>query len=258
MIPGQEVGNARATFCRSSAWLSGLLLVVTGLGLAGSLIRYRLCGTCDGLAYYLAQAIKPRHPAEALPRLDCPDCGDRRNISLFKSWMMPNVAEPVSLILRSLCGPEEGGALVALKQLVLQDGKNPDDLQLQSSDVAITNARFFESEGKTSLLLLLETEAPAAEIVMIEPEGRVLDYVRVACTDSTADLRAAFLKDSGPDGTSLVVLSPLGSFAREAKTTLSYRLDQWGRPPRQEVIPWKPGDAIFRLRLRGDRLECLR
>ena len=249
---------------KSPVWLIGVLLVVTGLGFAGSMVRYRPCISCDGLALYLNQ-VHPRRPVELLPRVDCPDCGDRGKVSLFKSWMRPKVADSVAAILRGLSAPVHGVSHLALKDLLLENGKSLSEFQGLSIGNEFTCARFMEVEGKTVLLLILDTSSsanPATAIMLVSPDGRLLDYVQVSGSNGEVDVRAAFLEKPGEEGAQLAILPRRGFFApgQGVELRLDFRVDQWTRPPRQFAFTWKGSEAelICPLRIRGGRLECLR
>ena len=91
----------------STGWLIGGIALLTGLGLAAALIPIRACRSCDGLALHLHQLTSPVRGTVPLPRIDCPDCGDRGKVSLFRSWMRPRVSVTIAAVLRELKGASE-------------------------------------------------------------------------------------------------------------------------------------------------------
>jgi len=201
----------------------------------------------------------PSLPPVPPPRIGCPDCGDSGNVSLFRSFR-PRVSPTVGLVLRGATLSEGFDSIQALKSLVLADGKDPTaflgGLVLLQAD--FIQARYVESDGRTHLLLLMDSSTPlrpehsTIAAVLLSPEGRALDCVRFACENLDTDLVPEIFVEPLADGTRVKV----SRSGRGLKETFTYRVAHWQRPDREGVA--KEGDPIFcALRISGDRFEVL-
>lgn len=240
----------------STSWLIGGLLLVTGLGLVGTLLALQPCRSCDGLALYLHRISSPSIPPRPPPRINCPDCADRGKVSLFRSWIRPRVSEPVAGILRSMSAGQAAMVVVQLNQLVQDDGKDPDAFLAGSS--LLMDRRFLEAEGKIYLVLLLQAfnrlpDNSARTAVLLTEDGRALDRVLVGTDGHNASISVGFLEQAPVDGPQIAFGWKV---ARWPDAVKSCHVDQWQRPAR-ELLSGNPDDPLIQLAIRGDRFEVL-
>lgn len=243
----------------------GLILAVvliTALGVAGTMLPVRPCGSCDALATRRLQL--PNPPAHY--RLDCPDCSDGGKVSLWRAWR-PRVAKPIARILRELKNPATANLTPLLRPMLGLEGMDLDAYaHFLATEGWIGRPRFANVEGTPYLVLLARYSSSimpgdsSAGVFLLHPEGRALDCFKMTCSNRLAELSATFLDPPGIDGAHVAVIPSPGSFFKEVVPTISYRLDQWRQPLREGKVPGKGAPetgGICRLRIRADRIEIL-
>ena len=241
----------------SAGGLIAVLVALTALGIGGSLIPVRSCVTCAGLTSQMERMAT--YPSYS-PRLDCPDCGDRGKISLFRSWMKPRVSEPVARILRSMPGPGEFDALNVLEEVLRTDGKEPNAflngktgvefVHIPSRFMAFVAARFIEVGGRTRLILLLRPvlSMNAVSAVLLSHEGQALDCVFVVTgAAGGVELRGGVVDKNPPDRPCVEI-----AIMVDSGRTDSCRLNQY--PSHIREISVKK-DSVLRLSVQDDRFE---
>ena len=249
----------------SAGWLVAAIVIVTGIGIAGSTIPLRPCRTCDGLIPELLSrfSVLPQTP----PRLNCPDCADRGKETVFHSWMRPRVAEPLARFIRGLKG-DCRGSLQSLEPVLEAEGQNltPFLRHMKATQSYFSRACFMNVGQKKTLILLVNycgTIMPGdsgAAVFLFTPDGRLLDFVHLTCSDRYGDLHAEFLNGSFADGAHVIVHPEPGSFLSVLPEELRYELYGCRQMPRAGVI--RAPDAfgaggISRIRIQGERLEVL-
>lgn len=229
-----------------SGWLVGAIILLTSLGIAGTIVPLRPCGICDGLALKSTPA----------SRVDCPDCGDRGKVSVFRALMGHRVAESVGGVVRSCRNPES--ALLLLKTAIEADGKTPGTFLFEnSSAIPAIAPRFVVANERRYLILLIRWPAPSGgytegvSVLLLSLEGSVLDRVDVLYSAFDTELAATVLDAPAPDG-GRITINPKPGDALPS----SYRLFQWQRPSREGFVQGASGD-VGRLAIRERRLEVL-
>jgi hypothetical protein len=241
---------------RASA--GGLVLsvvVLTGLGLAGSLVPVKTCRSCDGLAHLLLMRTSPSRPPRPPPRIGCPDCTDRGKVSLIGSWMRPKVASSIAALLRGLKDPEGLDARRALDLIVRDSGTAYFDF-LKHSPPGMNyfrGAEFVEAEEKLYLLLIADSGSstiPGSEgllVILLSAEGRALDFVDVSCSSREGILFSTVFPQDGRIAIHRTCDGP-------GDRPVSYRILLWNDFDRE--IRGMGGD-VCNVGIRGDRLEVL-
>jgi len=225
--------------------LAVALLLLTALGLAGAFIPFKPCGACHGFA----------RKSTARP-LNCPDCADRGNVSLFRSWI-PGVSEPVGEFLGVLREGQVPFVFGELHQLVRNHGE--DSEAFLAGSTILLNQRFIDAEGKTYLVLILQAfntiaDTSARTAILLTADGRPLDRVLVSTDGHNASLNGGFLERAPGDGPRLV----FGwNVSRWPEALRSYQVEQWQRPARELLLRGKRDDPLLHLLIRGDRFEIL-
>ena len=127
-------------------------------------------------------------------------------------------------------------------------------------------ARFVRAEGTLYLVItanyrgMLMPGDTAAGVLLLHPDGRVLDWVQMSSSTRQAFLDARILEKTGSDGAQMVVIPASGFFLNFLESTISCRLDQWRREPRELVVPAAgspEADGVCRMRIRGDQIQIL-
>jgi hypothetical protein len=236
----------------SAAWLIGVpLILITALGVGGAFLRFRKCMSCGAL-------VRETEPPRPLIILNCPDCGDRGKVSVFRAWTGPRVSDPVAGFLRSLAAEEGPAAFECLNQMIRNDGKDPETFLAGSSRVL--DARFLDAEGKTYLVLIMGafTKNPsgaARTALLIRSDGRASDRALVTFSGPSAQPNEVIHGPTPPDGTRVAIYWHVAR--RWPETADSYQVDLWERPGHETQLKGKPEDPIVRLAIRGDRFEVL-
>lgn len=230
------------------------ILLVIGLGLAGSLIPLKECAGCSGLSHFLHSLQSPSIPPIPPPRIGCPDCADRGQVSLFRSWIGPRVAPAVAAIPHEIVHQERAGFYRPLADLVVADGKDAlAFLQTYEGSAILQNIRFIDSEGETFLVLLLDASLrgtpslTATVALLLSLEGRALDSVRVSCLGEESESRARIVPYPY-SGQELIVID-----SKMSARPLSVRVDQWQREPQDLMFTGDSGNEICGLSIKGRR-----
>ena len=236
------------------AAVGGLILtiaVLTGLGAAGALIRFKACKSCEGLVQHFIQKADPVNRPFGLR---CPDCADRGKVSLFRSWMRPRVSPDVAALVRGLKDPYYGDSRLALERIVLESGPN----YAGFLKGALPNfhyfdgAGFLEGEQKTYLALFsylgpgIVRESDGITVILLSAEGKALDFIQITWSTAAGPLSATI-----DDGTAVLVHAD-EDFTPGVLGT--YRLSQWKGGVREGKAR---KDEVCRFRVRNDRLELI-
>lgn len=237
----------------SPGGLTLAVVLITGLGIAGSLLPFKTCRSCDGLAHFLLMGTSPSLPPRPPPRVGCPDCSDRGKVSLFRSWLQRRVAASIAAVLRGLKDPDGLAVRRALDLIVRESGPAYFDF-LKHSPPHIDyfrGAEFVELEERLYLLLFAESGSgtiPGSTgllVILLSAEGRALDYVDVSCSVREGDL----FPEVFPQDARIAITR--GS-DRSRTGEVSYRVRWWNDFDRALK---STGNEVCVLGIRGDRLE---
>jgi hypothetical protein len=225
------------------------MVVLTGLGVAGSMIPYKTCRTCEGpIGYIMKGPFPPDHP----PRVFCPDCSDRRKITLFRYWIGSRVAPTTASLLLGLKEDYQHTAHEGFESMARQRG--PDGTAFLKAAIPawhyLDGAAFLEAEHKTYVALFaylgpgIFPPYDGTTVILLSADGRALDFVQVCWM--------GYLTASVEDGAQVVVHNiepiPLNIIG-------TYRLVQWKCEPREGKA--NTTTEVLRFRVRDDRLEVV-
>jgi len=127
-------------------------------------------------------------------------------------------------------------------------------------------ARFIKVEETPYLVLLVLYPGEmmpgdtGAGFLLLHPDGRAMDAVQMRCSTRQALLHPVLIEKQGNDGAQLAVLPSAGLFLKDLEPTVSYRLHQWRKSPREGTAPATGSperDGICRLKIAGGRFEIL-
>ncbi len=232
--------------------LSAAVLLVSALGLAGTFLGIKPCGTCDGLAL----AVKP--PI----RVDCPDCRDTGKMSLYQSWR-PQASKSVAEVVRAFRDARGKSGVVALEALARADGKEPGWFTLGTcGKYPKARPRFIESDGKRYLIVVMTDPAytydhPTATIILLSLRGEFHDRVDLLCGAASRLCLDGIVLDSPPSDGARITINPV---AGTAEPYTLYRIYQWQRVVREGFIHRSQEShsrSLCRLGIRADRLEII-
>ena len=232
--------------------LSAAVLLVSALGLSGAFVRFRPCGTCDGLALAAQPPI----------RVDCPDCGDTGKMTLFRSWR-PRVPKPVAAVVRAFRDTKGKSGVLALETLARADGTEPGWFSLGiCGKYPKARPRFIESDGKRYLIVVMTDPAytydhPTATIILLSLRGEFHDRVDFLCGASSRLNLDGIVLDAPPADGARITINPV---AGTAEPYTVYRIYQWQQVVRQGFLQQTQESefkSLCRLGLRADRLEVL-
>ena len=239
---------------RGSGWLIGVLVLVTALGLAASLIPFRTCESCEGYDLHLKKIFSEASSRSYPGPLDCPDCADRGKVSLVRAWR-PRVSDGVRQSLRVFRDPTSAPFMNRLELLILEPGmKREAYLEANGQRAQFAFPRFVKAEGTPYLVipayypLWKSSDGTGTGFLLVHPDGRALDCVQMTCTNRLADINFVFLEKPATDG-SQMALSPIVDPVPQG---VSYKLHQWRQAPREAKV----STALY-LRIRGERFEIL-
>lgn len=201
----------------------------------------------------------PSFPMPPPPSLDCPDCADRGEVSLFRSWRDPTVSVEVARVLKGLKGPSPAASVRELKNMPQSGGTvlGP----IYDHVPLFLTAKFIEAEDKRYLCIVLNYHSPLnteASVLLLLPQGRILDTVRLFSI-SGLEVSGELLDKPAPDG-AWVLIRGIPKPGDVAPTAASFRLDHSGRAPGTGMLDVRETDGwdgVFRLGIQGDRLEFL-
>jgi hypothetical protein len=231
------------------------VVVLTGLGVAGSGIRYKPCLTCDDLSLWL------RHHSSRIshrtnPRVGCPDCGDRGKVSLFRSWMPSRVSPSIAALVRAFKDPTAGQEPIrALRRVVEENGPAFSRFLDDAFDVfhGCKGVEFLEAEQKLYGVVFVGSGSNTlgtigVSTILLSAEGRVLDFIDLTWNYQHGPLRDYVLVPAAADGAQILIDT------YEERPNRSYMLAQWQKSARDG----KPkGVEVCRYKIRNDRLEVL-
>lgn len=240
----------------STAWLILAVVVLTGLGVAGSTIRYKPCHTCDDLSLWLRHH-SPRISHRTNPRVGCPDCGDRGKVSLLRSWMPSRVSPSIGALVRAFKDPTAGQEPIrALRRVVEENGPAYSRFLEDAFQVfhGCEGVEFLDAEQKLYVVVFVGSGVNTppgthgVSTILLSAKGRVLDFIDLTWNHQHGPLRDYVLVPAAADGAQILIDT------YEERPNRSYMLAQWQKSAREA----KPkGVEVCRYKIRNDRLEVL-
>lgn len=188
----------------SIGWLIGIVVLLTLAGIGLLLLPTRDCSLCT------VAVVKPRRPSKAPPLstpgpLDCPQCRDRGKVPLVRlnnaATPTGRTAELISLH-KHLGGSEVGHVLNQMIRAGGGDSRTVMGLKHFETPGPRGEVRFAPLGARPGLLVLLgdRSMVDRASLVLVSPEGALLDVLHATCSSPTGSLQARLLHGVEPDG----------------------------------------------------------
>jgi hypothetical protein len=249
----------------SVSWLIALT-IAAGIGLAAFVVvPFRTCPTCRGLAKKLADPVT----RTVRYRIDCPECSDRCSVTQLRHLKGSLVTPQVSRLLQSQRENRQTEFLPDLDQVSTAGGRDPAEVSGSKYFPArkmVVAAVFVRAQENPLVLVLLRglptlrSKEGTAGLVLVDMDGKVLDYVHIAVNSWWGSIAPDLVSDGTADG-AVAAIDAQCDLIGELQATADTE-----RPPNihavfdgnDRTLPPRAGlRRTWRVALKGGRFELL-